>query len=271
MPNRIIKESIAASERIAALSDFQFRLWVGLITFVDDKGRGDARAAMLRGHLFPLREDITTRQVAEALTALAEQGCITLYEVEGKPYFYFPNWDKHQRVRNVREKYPAPPSAASCGELRPESESESESESEAELENESESEAEAEREAEVESEPPAGVCADAPSPRGRYGWVKLTQAQVDQLNADLGEQEAKRCIDHVDESAQSNGNKNHWTDWDLVVRRCHRYGWGLKQGQLTLAVPLPSPAVSAAQTRQDMERMRRILSFTQQEGVAAVG
>ena len=73
MPNRIIKESIAASERISALSDFQFRLWVGLITFVDDKGRGDARAAMLRGHLFPLREDITTAQVAEALTALAEQ------------------------------------------------------------------------------------------------------------------------------------------------------------------------------------------------------
>ena len=43
MPNRIIKESIAGSERIAALSDFEFRVWVGLITFVDDKGRGDAR------------------------------------------------------------------------------------------------------------------------------------------------------------------------------------------------------------------------------------
>ena len=257
MPNRIIKESIAASERISALSDFQFRLWVGLITFVDDKGRGDARAAMLRGHLFPLREDITTAQVAEALTALAEQGCITLYEVEGKPYFYFPNWDKHQRVRNVREKYPAPPSAADCGELRPESESESENESESE--------------SVCESEPPDGR-ADAPHTHGRYGWVKLTQEEFDQLSTELGQVEAQRCINYLDESAQSNGNKNNWSDWALVIRRCHRGGWGLKQEQLTVTVPpIPSPDVSAAQTRQDMERMRRILSFTQQEGVAAVG
>nr|DAG29138.1 MAG TPA: hypothetical protein [Caudoviricetes sp.] len=32
MPNRIIKESLCDSERIASLTDFEFRLWVGLIT-----------------------------------------------------------------------------------------------------------------------------------------------------------------------------------------------------------------------------------------------
>ena len=93
MPNRIIKESIAASERIAALSDFEFRVWVGLITFVDDKGRGDARPVLLRNYLFPLREEVTKQEVAEALDSLARQGCINLYEVKGKPYFYFPNWN----------------------------------------------------------------------------------------------------------------------------------------------------------------------------------
>ena len=123
MNHRATDSRISTSERISALSDFQFRLWVGLITFVDDKGRGDARPAILRNYLFPLREEVTKQEVAEALDSLARQGCINLYEVEGKPYFYFPNWDKHQRVRNVREKYPAPPSAADCGELRPESES----------------------------------------------------------------------------------------------------------------------------------------------------
>lgn len=60
----------------------------------------------------------------------------------------------------------------------------------------------------------------------RYGWVKLTQEEYDRLVADWGETEAKRCIAYVDESAQSTRNKNKWKDWNLVVRRCHRDGWG---------------------------------------------
>lgn len=59
-----------------------------------------------------------------------------------------------------------------------------------------------------------------------YGWVKLTQEEYDRLVTDLGETEAKRCIAYVDESAQSTKNKNKWRDWNLVVRRCHRDGWG---------------------------------------------
>ena len=62
---------------------------------------------------------------------------------------------------------------------------------------------------------------------GQYGWVKLTDEQYIRLSNELGETELKRCIDYVDESAQSNGNKNHWKDWNLVIRRCHRDKWGL--------------------------------------------
>ena len=47
MPNRIIKESITTSEKLASLSDFEFRLWIGLITQADDAGRGDARPAIM--------------------------------------------------------------------------------------------------------------------------------------------------------------------------------------------------------------------------------
>ena len=46
---------------------------------------------------------------------------------------------------------------------------------------------------------------------------------------DLGEAELRRCITYVDESAQSSKNKNKWSDWNLVVRRCHRDGWGLSK------------------------------------------
>ena len=66
---------------------------------------------------------------------------------------------------------------------------------------------------------------------GQYGWVKLTDSDYNRLLNDLGETEVKRCIAYVDESAQSNGNKNKWKDWNLVIRRCHCDGWGLSQQQ----------------------------------------
>ena len=62
--------------------------------------------------------------------------------------------------------------------------------------------------------------------RGEYGWVKLTDSQYEKLIQDLGQTEADRCIDVVDELAQQTGNKNKWKDWYLTVRKCHRDGWG---------------------------------------------
>lgn len=127
MPNRIIKQSAFESEKISALSDFDFRLWVGLITQADDAGRGDARPAILKGHIFPLRERVTAKDIEAALLRLAAGSCISLYNVGGKSYYQFPNWAKHQRVYNAKAKTPAPEeadendnlreSAASCGEL----------------------------------------------------------------------------------------------------------------------------------------------------------
>lgn len=113
MPNRIIKESTFVSERIASLSDFEFRLWVGLITYVDDAGRGDARPAIIRGRLFALRDRVTNKDVQSALQSLAVKGCITLYTVGGRSYFSFPSWSKHQRIRDSRPKYPGPDEADS--------------------------------------------------------------------------------------------------------------------------------------------------------------
>ena len=63
---------------------------------------------------------------------------------------------------------------------------------------------------------------------GEYGWVRLTDDQYKKLVEDIGEDNAKRCIAYVDESAQGTGNKNKWKDWNLVVRKCHREGWGVR-------------------------------------------
>lgn len=142
MPNRIIKDSIHTSETVNAMNDFQFRLWINLITYVDDYGRGDARPAVIKGTCFPLRDRLTNKNIEAALNALAGIGCVGLYEVDGKPYLYFPNWESHQRIRQRVSKYPEPALddsprqvAASCGELLPESNPNPNPESESRIQN----------------------------------------------------------------------------------------------------------------------------------------
>lgn len=142
MPNRIIKDSIRLSEKINSLTDFQFRLWVSLITYVDDYGRGDARPAVIKGTCFPLRDRVTLKDIDAALQSLAGAGCVGLYTVDGKPYLYFPRWESHQVIRNKKSKFPAPnggsqaiefncnQSSANVSVIQSESESESERESE---------------------------------------------------------------------------------------------------------------------------------------------
>lgn len=221
MPNRIIKESICTSEKIAALSDFEFRLWVGLITQADDAGRGDARPAIIKGHVFPLRDQVTAKAISTGLHALATVQLVSLYTVGGKPIYWLPGWSEHQRIRDCKPKYPAPEeadgippqSAATCGNS-PQTAAHGGSRGR-------------ESESNPNTNPNPKESAPARHAHGQYQWVKLTGEEYSRLLADLGEAELARCIAYVDEAAQSTGNKNKWKDWNLTLRKCHRDGWGL--------------------------------------------
>lgn len=108
MPNRIIKDSIRTSKTVNTMTDFQFRLWVYLITYVDDYGRGSADPELLKGFVFPRRKGVTESTIEKALLDLANSGSVLLYEVDGEPYFCFPNWSDHQRIQTKKSKFPAP-------------------------------------------------------------------------------------------------------------------------------------------------------------------
>lgn len=60
---------------------------------------------------------------------------------------------------------------------------------------------------------------------GEFGWVKLSDQEYSELKQEMGEQQLKRCITYIDESAQSTGNRNHWVDWRTVLRRCYQKRW----------------------------------------------
>lgn len=108
MPDRIIKESACTSDNLNQLTDFEERFWWRLIVNCDDYGRYDARPAILKGRLFPLREDKTQKNITDALYKLASAGLVDLYEVDGRPFLRVVNWEKHQRIRAKRSKFPAP-------------------------------------------------------------------------------------------------------------------------------------------------------------------
>jgi len=229
MPNRLIKESIRTSRKINGLSDFEFRLWVYLITYVDDFGRGSADPELLKGFVFPRRKRVSETDIEKTLAALADSGCIHLYAVDGESYFCFPNWSDHQRIQTKQSKFPEPPPFTAVHREPPSS-----------TVNHRDSPLESNPiQYESESNPntkgsSASRTAHTRKKHGQYGWVLLTEQDHQSLLKDLGQAELDRCITYVDELAQQSGNKYRWKDWNLVIRKAHREGWGLgnrKQGQ----------------------------------------
>ena len=106
MPNRIIKESICTSDTIDQLSWFEEVFFYRLLVNCDDYGRMDARPAILKARLFPLK-NVTEKQISDALNKLSTVGIVALYEYNGRPYLQLVTWEKHQTVRNKKGKYPA--------------------------------------------------------------------------------------------------------------------------------------------------------------------
>lgn len=120
MPNRILKESICASETLNELTDADECFFYRLVVTVDDYGNFDARLPILRSRLYPLRLDqVTDEMIQDRLTALVRVGLVVVYTVDDRPYLHLVSWMRHNEPRAKRAKYPFPdgsfvPSADAC-------------------------------------------------------------------------------------------------------------------------------------------------------------
>lgn len=108
MPNRIIKESVCSSDSIEQLSWFEEVMFYRLIVNCDDYGRLDARPAILKSRLFPLKERLSHKDIENALQKLSDIGCVKLYVCDNKPYLCLTSWEAHQSIRAKKSKYPDP-------------------------------------------------------------------------------------------------------------------------------------------------------------------
>lgn len=108
MPDRIIKDTIRTSENVNKLSDFHFRLWVYLITYVNDEGCGRADAKILKTLVFPFRPTVTMEQIKCGIDKLETLGMIELFEKNGESWLRFPKFLKHQDQPFLTKPKPKP-------------------------------------------------------------------------------------------------------------------------------------------------------------------
>lgn len=118
MPNRIVREGILNSDRVNALDWPSEVFYRRLLNKVDDHGLFDARPAVLRTSLYPLKVDrVREADCSRWLAECEKAGLIVLYKVDEKPYLKV--LDTRWNVRS-EPKFPKPPSAMShnCAQLQ---------------------------------------------------------------------------------------------------------------------------------------------------------
>jgi hypothetical protein len=107
MPNRIVREGILSSEKVASLSWEEEVFYRRLMSVVDDHGRTEANAKWLRSRCYPLQVDsMSADDVKRLLQACEATGLVIVYKVGNKKFLQIDNF---QQQRRATSKYPPPP------------------------------------------------------------------------------------------------------------------------------------------------------------------
>lgn len=115
MPNRILREAILTSERVAALDWASEVFYRRLHSIVDDYGRYEAGYQLLRAKCYPLQTDsVRVADIARWMAACQKSGLILVYGVNGKQYLEVSDFKQQARTAS---KFPQPP--AKDGECLP--------------------------------------------------------------------------------------------------------------------------------------------------------
>lgn len=98
MPQRFLKPGIVTSRRWDACSWAAQSFYIRIVTLVDDFGRYEADPVLLKSHAFPIREDVSTKQVVELCKELHQQDLAIFYERDGKQFIQLTNWTERPRA-----------------------------------------------------------------------------------------------------------------------------------------------------------------------------
>ena len=86
--------------------------YIAMWNWADDYGIGTASPRQLLSFAFPNDLDVTDAEFPCLRTEVADAYDVVFYEVDGRPYYAIPSWDKHQKnERRAQGRYPGPDKA----------------------------------------------------------------------------------------------------------------------------------------------------------------
>lgn len=120
---RLISPEIWESQSFGELTILAKILFIGMISQADDDGKGILSAQFLKSRILPYNKAIRIADVDKALKEIGHKTSTIYYEVYGKKYYIFENWQKWQMINcPTPSKLPDPPEIVwgKGGELRSE-------------------------------------------------------------------------------------------------------------------------------------------------------
>lgn len=99
--SRILHRAAGDSEKVAALSDLEYRVWTQYLLSADDFGVMPATAFVLQAENRSFRKR-PTKTIQKALEAVIAVGLVLTFTHQGERYAWQPDWNDRQQIRYPR-------------------------------------------------------------------------------------------------------------------------------------------------------------------------
>jgi hypothetical protein len=107
--DRLLHPRLLRSQKVAALTHLEFRVWTVRKLIADDFGVLPWVPAMLQAATPPLARE-PAKAIDAALGRIAASGLLLAFEIDGQRYLCDPRWQEFQKVRYPRRTlHPCPP------------------------------------------------------------------------------------------------------------------------------------------------------------------
>jgi hypothetical protein len=83
-------------------------LYIAMWNLADDYGVGDGNHRRIIGFAFP-NDEIGVSEIPRLVSEVSRTFSVMFYEHEGRPYYYIPSWENHQRTeKRAKQRVPFP-------------------------------------------------------------------------------------------------------------------------------------------------------------------
>ena len=108
--DRLLHPRIGDSQKIAMLTDLEFRVWITYLLAADDFGVLPMQAAKIQGACKALAHK-PRKALDRVLQRFVDFGLVAAFEVNGERFIYTPTWQSHQKIKWPRREthWQAPP------------------------------------------------------------------------------------------------------------------------------------------------------------------